>query len=223
MADPRKGSLPLPSALQSPPSALVSAGTIPPVPPGRRVLLALVLVALAAAIYGVTRSRRDLVDFEVYRTAAQRVVAAEPLYRPEDGHWQFKYLPVFALIVAPAGRGSPELVKAIWFALGCGLVALLFAKTVDLLPNRRRAEGGLIALAAFVTAKLWIKELVEGQTNLWLAALALGAVGAANHRRRTLAGVLVGAAVCVIGRSGSARARPHRPWRSSPDSSCSAW
>ena len=166
-------------------------------PAGRRLILFLLLVALAAAIYAVTRSRRDLVDFEVYRTAAQRAVAAEPLYRPEDGHWQFKYLPVFALIVAPAGRGNPEVVKAMWFALDCGLVALLFARSIDLLPNRQRTEGGLIALAAFVTAKLWITELVEGQTNLWLAALVLGAVGVANHRRRTLAGVLVGLAVFV--------------------------
>lgn len=169
----------------------------PPVPPRRRLVLVLALVALAAAIYVVTRSRRDLVDFEVYRTAAQRAVAAEPLYRPEDGHWQFKYLPVFALIVAPAGRGNPEVVKAIWFAIGCGLLAVVFSRSVDLLPDRRRTEAGLIALTAFVTAKLWIKELVEGQTNLWLAVLVLGAVGVANHQRRSLAGVLVGAAVFV--------------------------
>jgi hypothetical protein len=167
------------------------------VPAGRRVLVFLALVALAAAIYVVTRSRRDLVDFEVYRTAAQRVVTAQPLYRPEDGHWQFKYLPVFALVVSPFGRGNPEIVKAVWFAFSCGLVALLFTRSVDLLPDRRRTEAGLIALAALVTAKLWIKELVEGQTNLWLAALVLGAVAAANRRRPVLAGLLVGAAVFV--------------------------
>ena len=42
-----------------------------------------------------------MVDFEVYRTAAARALDAEPLYRADDGHYQFKYLPAFALAMAP--------------------------------------------------------------------------------------------------------------------------
>ena len=42
-----------------------------------------------------------MVDFEVYRTAAGRALDAENLYRPIDGHYQFKYLPAFALAMAP--------------------------------------------------------------------------------------------------------------------------
>jgi hypothetical protein len=154
-------------------------------------------LALAITIYGVTRWRRDLVDFEVYRTAAVRAVAGESLYRPEDGHYQFKYLPAFALLVAPAGWGPPELVKALWFALGCGLTLFFLTRSVDLLPDRRHAAGVLVALTAVLTAKLWIKELVQGQTNLWLAALVVGALVAANRRRPLVAGGLVGAAVFV--------------------------
>jgi hypothetical protein len=154
-------------------------------------------VALAVTIYGVTRARRDLVDFEVYRTAAARAAAREPLYRPEDGHYQFKYLPAFALLVAPVAWGNPEIVKVVWFGLGCGLVAFLFTRSAALLPNRRQSAARLMALTALVTAKLWIKELVMGQTNLWLAGLVVGALGAANRRRPRTAGCLVGAAVIV--------------------------
>jgi hypothetical protein len=158
---------------------------------------ALLCIALAVTIYRVTRVRRDLVDFEVYRTAAVRAASAEPLYRPEDGRYQFKYLPAFALLVAPAAWGNPETAKAIWFALGCGLVMFLFTRSADLLPDRRHSAGRLIAVTAVVTAKLWIKELVEGQTNLWLAGLVVGALGAADRRRPVAAGCLIGAAVFV--------------------------
>ena len=167
-------------------------------PPRRRAFGWLLLwIALALALYGVTRWRRDLVDFEVYRTAAIRAMAGESLYRPEDGHYQFKYLPAFALLVAPAGWGPAEAVKIVWFALGCGLTAFLLTRSVDLLPDRRRATGLLLSVTAFVTAKLWIKELVEGQTNLWLAALVIGALVFANRRRPIGAGSLIGAAIFV--------------------------
>ena len=157
----------------------------------------LLCLVLAVTIYGVTRTRRDLVDFEVYRTAAARAASAEPLYRPEDGHYQFKYLPAFAVIAAPTAWGDPEITKVVWFALGCGLVMFLFTRSAELLPDRRWSEARLLALTAVVTAKLWIKELVEGQTNLWLAGLVVGALKAAERRRPVTAGCLVGAAVFV--------------------------
>jgi hypothetical protein len=157
----------------------------------------LLCIALAITIYGVTRARRDLVDFEVYRTAAARAASGEPLYRPEDGHYQFKYLPAFALLVAPAAWGNPEIVKVVWFGVGCGLVIVFFTQSAALLPDRRQSTARLLALTALVTAKLWIKELVEGQTNLWLGGLIVGALVAANRRRPITAGCLVGLATIV--------------------------
>ena len=47
---------------------------------------------------------RKMPDLEVYWTAASRARSAAPLYRSEDGHYQFKYLPAFAVLTAPAGR-----------------------------------------------------------------------------------------------------------------------
>ncbi len=61
-----------------------------------------------------------MVDFGVYRTAAVRALSGEPLYQAGDGHYQFKYLPAFALAMAPFALVDPEAAKAIWFALSAG-------------------------------------------------------------------------------------------------------
>ena len=62
----------------------------------RRVLVMLLVIGLGVAGYGVTRFKRDFVDFEVIQQAGVRALAAEPLYRDADGHFQYKYLPAFA-------------------------------------------------------------------------------------------------------------------------------
>ena len=60
-----------------------------------------ITIALAAAVLYNASVRREMADFEVYWTAAERARAAEPLYRAQDGHYQFKYLPAFALGLTP--------------------------------------------------------------------------------------------------------------------------
>ena len=79
-----------------------------------RVLLgALALVSLVAVF--TTRVSRKMPDFEVYWTAGSRAIAAQPLYRADDGHFQFKYLPAFALLVSPLATVPLPLAKALWF------------------------------------------------------------------------------------------------------------
>ena len=61
------------------------------------IVRAVAVVLIVAGAYGLVRLNRDeLVDFAVPRTAAVRFVAHEPLYRPDDGHFQYKYFPAFA-------------------------------------------------------------------------------------------------------------------------------
>ena len=55
----------------------------------------LLLALVALAIFQI-RIRHEMVDFGVYWQAGTRAAHHEPLYRPEDGHYQFKYLPIFA-------------------------------------------------------------------------------------------------------------------------------
>ena len=69
---------------------------------------AVVVVLLVAGAYGLVRlNRTELVDFAVPYTAAGRFVAHEPLYRPDDGHYQYKYLPAFAQLMVPF-NGCPS-------------------------------------------------------------------------------------------------------------------
>jgi hypothetical protein len=58
----------------------------------RKALLALTGFVFFTTIY-VVRIREDMVDFRVNYQAGARLAAGEPLYRVEDGHFMFKYLP----------------------------------------------------------------------------------------------------------------------------------
>ena len=159
----------------------------------RQLAWLLLIAALASALFIGIKAKRDrLVDFEVYRTAAARALAAEPLYRPEDGHFQYKYLPVFALAMAPFALASPALATGSWFVLSVGLLCLFMRLSARWLPDRRLTEWTLLWLVAIFTAKFWVKELMLGQSNILLGILLIGALAAAQRDRWQLAAVLVG-------------------------------
>ena len=80
-------------------------------------------------------------DLEVYWTAAVRARGAQPLYRAEDGHYQFKYLPAFAVLAIPLGVVSLQTAKAVWFVVSVGLIAALVTLSLGLLPERRKRPG----------------------------------------------------------------------------------
>jgi hypothetical protein len=155
------------------------------------------IVVLAATFYIVARSRRDFVDFEVYRVAAVRALSGEPLYRADDGHYQFKYWPAFAFAMAPFAPMPPEVGKPVWFALSVALLVLFVHWSIALLPGRRRPVRTLAWIVGLLIGKFVVKELVNGQTNLLLGTLMLLALMAAQQRRPIRAGVWTGAAVFV--------------------------
>ena len=84
----------------------------------RSVVPAITFVLVVAGAYGILRFKRsELVDFVVPRTAAVRFLAHEPLYRPGDGHYQYKYFPAFAVAMVPFTLVPKEVAEATWFAL----------------------------------------------------------------------------------------------------------
>ncbi len=87
-------------------------------------LLTPVLVVLFGLLFQ-TKIQHKMRDFEVYWQAGTRAIAAESLYRPEDGHYQFKCLPAFALAVSPLSALSLPLAKMLWYALSVGLIFLI--------------------------------------------------------------------------------------------------
>lgn len=136
-------------------------------------------------------------DFEVYRQAASRAVAAEPLYRADDQHYQFKYLPAFALIAAPLAAVPLETAKTVWFAASVALLILLLGLSVQLIPERRLSLRVLIASAVVVMGKFFGHELVLGQINVLFGCVAVLALLMMRSGRDATAGALTALAIVV--------------------------
>ena len=134
-------------------------------------------------------------DFEVYWQAGTRAIAAESLYRTEDGHYQFKYLPAFALAVSPLSTLSLPTAKALWYSLSVALVFLILFCSWRLLPWHHQPAWILLLLTLIVMAKFYGHELVLGQSNLLMLSLVLLALGQMRSGRETSAGLLLGLAV----------------------------
>jgi Glycosyltransferase family 87 len=163
-----------------------------------RVRPALIFVLIVAGLYSLLRYRRDeLVDFVVPRRAAERFVAHETLYQPEDGHYQYKYLPAFALAMVPFIWVSKEAAQLTWFTLTVAMAWAFLRLSVAALPDRRLSERTLLWLTFLVNGKFLVKELAFGQFNLPVGLLVLGAVIAAQHGRGLAAAALVAAGVFV--------------------------
>lgn len=141
--------------------------------------------------------QREMADFHVYRTAGARVIQTEPLYQIEDGHFQFKYLPAFAMAMTPFALIPAESAKVTWFALSAVLLLVFVHWSIQALPNRRRTATALRWLTAVFMIKFYAHELTLGQTNLLLGTLLIGGLMAAQAGALRAAGVLIGLAAFV--------------------------
>ena len=154
------------------------------------------IAVLAAAVY-TARISKEMVDFDVYRTAATRALHAEPLYRAEDGHYEFKYLPAFALAMAPFALIGEEAAKVVWYAVSVGLLMALVRWSVSGLPSRHLSPVALTWITVIFMAKFYAHELTLGQANSLLGVLLVAALLAVQIDRPVAAGVLVGIAAFV--------------------------
>ena len=136
-------------------------------------------------------------DYEVYRRAAERVLVAAPLYRPDDGHWQFKYLPGFAVVMLPLGLGPERVVRACWFAGSILILVLLLRKSVTVLPERLHSRAYLIGITVVLLGKFYVHELELGQVNIAMTALVVLAVAEMRAGREVAAGLLIAGAIVL--------------------------
>lgn len=136
-------------------------------------------------------------DFEVYWTAAARALHAEPLYRASDGHFQFKYLPAFAVLAAPVATLPLPFAKACWFIVSAASLAVLVWLALAILPSRRRPAWTLAAIVIVAMGKFYGHELVLGQVNIQFAVLVTAGILLLRHDRDVLAAALFVAAVAV--------------------------
>ena len=158
-------------------------------------LLAIVIVGLVPLYIYKIAGRMP--DYDVYRRAAERALDAEPLYRTDDGHWQFKYLPAFAIVMLPLALGPDTVVRPFWFAISVLILALLLRKTVTVLPERLHSRAYLIGITFVLLGKFYAHEIELGQVNIAMAALVVLALGQMRDGREFAAGLLIAAAIVL--------------------------
>lgn len=163
-----------------------------------RVRLVAACALLAAALGAfVLRVSRDMHDSEVPWTAARRAAAAEPLYRAGDEHYQFKYLPAFAVLAIPLGVMPLAVAKGVWFVGSVTLLVGLMTLSVRLLPEQRKPTTLLVVSAIVVLAKFYARELDMGQVNLPFAMAVTGALLAMKTKRDLLAATLIVLSIAI--------------------------
>src|SRR5260221_2986796 len=161
-----------------------------------RALLGVLAIASLAAVF-TTRVSRKMPDFEVYRTAGARAMAAEPLYRTDDGHFQFKYLPAFAIFAAPLAMAPIAAAKAAWFAASAVLMLILLGLSLRAMPEIHVPPAALVGITFVAMAKFYAHELVLGQVNLLFGVLVVLAIVWLRSGRDPAARLLLALAVVV--------------------------
>lgn len=156
-----------------------------------------VLIAVAALAVFAFRASDSMADFEVYWRGATRAAAGEPLYRAEDEHYRFKYFPAFAVLTIPVGLLPLPAAKAVWFTASALLLALLVRLSLDVLPERRRANAVLAVAAIAVLGKFYGHELILGQVNVLFALLAVCALLEMKRGRERVAGVFIAFTIAI--------------------------
>ena len=156
-----------------------------------------ILIAVAALTIFALRASDSMADFEVYWRGAARAAAAEPLYRADDEHYRFKYFPAFAVLTIPMGLLPLPAAKAVWFTASALLLALLVGLSLEVVPERRRANAVLAVAAIAVLGKFYGHELILGQVNVLFAVLAVRALLAMQRGREWLAGVLLAFTIAI--------------------------
>ena len=146
---------------------------------------AIVFVLIVISAYAILRSQREeLVDFVVPHTAAVRFLTHEPLYRPDDGHYQYKYLPAFAVAMVPFTWLPNQAAELTWFTLTVAMAWAFVKISIAALPDRRLSVRVLFWLTLLLNGKFLVKEL--GVRTVQFAGGA--APGRRGDRRPTRAG-----------------------------------
>jgi hypothetical protein len=162
---------------------------------GYQLLIAALLLGVLSALALNVADR--MADFEVYWRGASRAAAAEPLYRADDEHYQFKYLPAFAVLTIPLSFVPLPIAKVAWFTGSAALLAMFIWISLRLLPERRRPVSLLALVAIVVLGKFFGHELILGQVNILFGVLAASAFLAMRTGREPLAGALIALTIAI--------------------------
>ncbi len=157
---------------------------------GRLALVGFVLV------YGAIHVSRGMGDFKVYRRAAERLVAGEPIYRLEDPH-RYLYAPVLTFVFTPLAALPPVAGRTLWYAVNLWIVVSIFRRTIELVFPDRRAPPGFVVIVLLLSYRFIDNNVGHGQVNLALLWLVLEGYAAAGRGRFWLAGLALATAIAT--------------------------
>jgi len=133
------------------------------------VLLAFILFLLLFLF----KIKGDMVDFEVNYEAGKRLSLGETLYRVEDEHYMFKYLPASSILYLPLSYLSLDAAKAIWYFLVIFCSFSLVYVSYKVLPSREIKCIYVIVIPPLILAKFFFREIQLGQINALVAIILL--------------------------------------------------
>jgi len=133
--------------------------------PAVRKASAILLVVVALVLVFVLGVRKDMTDFGVCYRAGSRALGGESLYRPSDGHLQFKYSPAAALFYIPISVLPWEAAKGVWYALEILFLYGILAASLRLLPAPETRPVLQVLWSFLVLAKCLGREFQLGQVK----------------------------------------------------------
>jgi hypothetical protein len=130
-------------------------------------ILVIAAVVILAGAY-VIRVGNDLSDFGVCYQAGGRIVQGETLYRPSDGHLQYKYSPASALFFSAFALLPYKWAKLLWYILEFVFLWGCYAFSIKVLPIKEKNRAALCVWTFLITLKFLARELELGQVNLFM-------------------------------------------------------
>jgi Glycosyltransferase family 87 len=154
-------------------------------------LLTPIFLFFAFTVLSVANSDRfQLLDFEVYYKAGQRISEdINPYQQKTDGHFIYKYSPVFALLMSPLTLVSFDVAKWLYlifllaiFSLTCIILNHIFTNEVS--------SPWLGIAAILIFSKHLNKEIILGQINILLLCLFVLSIYY-SHTKKLLSAILL--------------------------------
>ena len=162
----------------------------------RKSLFILLGLLFFLSIY-LIRIRGDMVDFRVNYEAGSRFLQGESLYRTDDGHFMFKYLPFSALLYAPLSLLPLELAKAIWYVALVLCAVGIFYLSYKMASANREVTTAMIVFPPLILAKFFFREMKLGQINIIVALILLFMVWSLISKRPVRSGFFWGLATSL--------------------------
>ncbi len=170
----------------------------------KKIWITILFVFSICVLLFIFKVREDMVDFEVNFRTAQRLQMGETLYRLDDEHYQFKYMPISSFLYIPLTLLPLDLAKISWFFFIAASTVCLVVLSNKLVNQKSNSLKLLNLLPPLILAKFFFREIQLGQINsiITLILVAMTWILAEDKdkhqiRNETFTGLSLGLAIAL--------------------------